>query len=76
MPASWRTAVILVVAFTSLLAWSFASAQSQKPAAVQRWELTKVNRGTEGWEKAQELAGEGWELVAVDVTAFYLKRPK
>lgn len=74
-----RTAVLVTV--TILIAWSIAAAQAPKspapkPTAVQTWELTKVDRGTEGWKKTQTLAGEGWELVAVDVTAFYLKRPK
>ena len=69
-----RTALFVAVAL--LIAWSIAAAQAPKPAAVQTWELTKIDRGSEGWKKAQALAGEGWELVAVDVTAFYLKRPK
>ena len=70
----FRTA--LFIAVTMLIAWSIATAQAPRPAAVQTWELTKIDRGTEGWKKAQALAGDGWELVAVDVTAFYLKRPK
>lgn len=70
----FRTALLLIA--TVLIAWSIAAAQVPKPAAVQTWELTKVDRGTEGWKKTQALAGEGWELVAVDVTAFYLKRAK
>jgi hypothetical protein len=50
-----------------------------QPAVVgppPRWEHVRIERSSEGWAQSQQMASEGWELVTVDVTAYYLKRPK
>ena len=76
MTPSIRIALVLFAVLAFIFAWSTSAGKAQKPAPPPAWELTKVERGTEGWKSAQRLAAEGWEMFAVDVSAFYLKRPK
>jgi hypothetical protein len=43
---------------------------------LPKWEISKVTRSAEGWLQSQAMAAESWELVTVDASAYYLKRPK
>jgi hypothetical protein len=56
--------------------WQFAGAQGEKPKSLPKWEISKVTRSAEGWLQSQAMAAESWELVTVDASAYYLKRPK
>jgi hypothetical protein len=79
---AWLIAVILMVCFLGL-----TSRGQEQTSATTGWEYRSVfsTSGSLGYV-LNDLGGQGWELVAVDVTAtnrtglkgvtYYLKRPK
>jgi hypothetical protein len=77
--SNWQRFFILLLlgcAFIFGNVWQFADAQGERVKTAPKWELTRVTRSAEGWQKSQELAGDGWDFVALDAAYYYLKRPK
>jgi hypothetical protein len=88
MPTIHKIGLVLLFTFLAAVAcnaWQSADAQAERTPS-KTWEIAKVSaelrKGAtedESWQKAKEMAEEGWELVAVSRSTaghevFYFKR--